>query len=353
MALDYDYIEAFFLKDGQNELNIVTSDTIKPYKVFWTYDLNPQTQNKHDLFSGNAKKCHFQFNYNPQRVNYFIIQWPNETPILFGYRILPIAGMYNFRDIGGYRTENGQRIKWGIGYRSDYLKNLKPEGIPFFKSLRIHSIIDYRSHSEILADPNPEIDPKIKNYQFDPEADTAQEAGDLQVMHATKNLKERAQLALKKGKTGQQKMIEQQLDFVNNPSSHKAFSKSLNVLSDVNNLPSMQHCRGGKDRTGFALMILEGILGVPHNILVYDYMLTNRARREKNQRYYSYFLKETQDKKLADYLYSLFDTRPEFISASIDQIENEYGSISTYAQQVLNLNSSKLSQIRELFLTKA
>ena len=64
-------------------------------------------------------------------------------------------------------------------------------------------------------------------------------------------------------------------------------------------------------------------------------------------------MKETQDKKLADYLYSLFDTRPEFISASIDQIENEYGSISTYAQQVLNLNSSKLSQIRDLFLTKA
>lgn len=350
MTLNYDYIEAFFLKNGQNELNIVTSDPIKPYQLYWTYELNPQTQNKHYLFAGNEKNCRFQFNYNPQQVNYFIIEWPDERPILFGYRILPLAGMFNFRDIGGYRTREGNHLKWGIGYRSDYLKNLKTEGIPFFKSLHLRSIIDYRSPHEITADPNPVIDSNIKSYQFDPEANTAQEAGKLQNMQASQSLKERAQAALKNGETGPQKMIQQQLDFVNNASSHRAFSQALKVLSEEHNLPSMQHCRGGKDRTGFALMLLEGILGVSREQLIYDYMLTNRARREKNQRYYAYFLKETQDQKTADYLYSLFDTRPEFIAASIDRILSDYDSFESYAEQALGLKKKEIGQLKQLFL---
>ncbi|BDR58896.1 tyrosine-protein phosphatase [Xylocopilactobacillus apicola] len=348
--MSLDYVEAFFLKDGQNELHLQTEDKIAKYKLYWTEDLDRYTKNKHFLLESEQKKLKFEFNYNSQKVNYFIIEWPKQDPILFGYRILPLAGMYNFRDIGGYLTEDGRRIKWGVGYRSDFLTNLRPAGEDFFKSLKIKSIIDYRSPSEIAADPNPVIDPKIKNFQFDPEADTAREAGKLQSMKATQSLKERAQQALAQGQTGIQKMINQQLAFVTSPNSHLAFAKSLKIIGNAQNLPSMQHCRGGKDRTGFALMLLEGLLGVPKQTLIYDYLLTERARAEKNQRYYQYFLKETNDEQLAGYLYSLYDTRAEFIEASIDKIITNYGSFSNYAIEVLKLQAKDLQNLKTNFL---
>lgn len=37
------------------------------------------------------------------------------------YRLLPMAGAYNMRDLGGYRTIYGKHVKWitfGIGCRT-------------------------------------------------------------------------------------------------------------------------------------------------------------------------------------------------------------------------------------------
>ena len=42
-------------------------------------------------------------------------------------RNLPVEGMNNFRDMGGYRTKDGYYVKWGKLYRSDHIYNATEE----------------------------------------------------------------------------------------------------------------------------------------------------------------------------------------------------------------------------------
>lgn len=45
------------------------------------------------------------------------------------YRKLPFTGAHNFRDLGGYKTEDGRTLKWGKLYRSDDLHFLTDEDV--------------------------------------------------------------------------------------------------------------------------------------------------------------------------------------------------------------------------------
>ena len=45
------------------------------------------------------------------------------------YRKLPFTGAHNFRDLGGYKTEDGRTVKWGKIYRSDNLHSLTDEDL--------------------------------------------------------------------------------------------------------------------------------------------------------------------------------------------------------------------------------
>ena len=46
-------------------------------------------------------------------------------------RKLPFTGAHNFRDLGGYKTEDGRAIKWGKIYRSDDLHLLTDEDLKY------------------------------------------------------------------------------------------------------------------------------------------------------------------------------------------------------------------------------
>ena len=39
-------------------------------------------------------------------------------------RLLPMAGAYNMRDLGGYRTVYGKCVKWKMLFRSDDMNKL-------------------------------------------------------------------------------------------------------------------------------------------------------------------------------------------------------------------------------------
>ena len=347
------YAEAFVLDNGQTEINIKTDGKVlESYELYWTLENDSLTKEKKYLLTSDQPKLSFAFTYSTVRPTYFILKFKNHSPLLFGYRIMPVPGMYNLRDIGGYLTNDGMRTKWGKVYRSDYLHNLKPAGYTFVKNLGLRSIIDFRGADEVKQAPNPVIDPATYSFNFDPNAQTAARAGRAQNMDAGKDMKEQAKVALAKGETGNAQMINQQKAFVDTPASITAYSATLKVTAREKYLPSLQHCRGGKDRTGFAFMILEGILGVPKKTLVYDYMLTKKARAKKNVRYYQEFLRQTGDKEIAAYMYSLFDTREEFITASIDKILEEYGSIYNYAVAKLGLTNTEYLNLRQLLLEK-
>lgn len=288
-------------------------------------------------------------NYRP----YFLIKESNSEYVT-AERTLPVEGMNNFRDMGGYETYNKHTVKWGSLYRSDHIYNATESGIEYLKKLNIHTIIDYRSDDEIEKYPNKIINENIATFQLDPAAHTAE----LSAQFTSSKNNEDINLI---NKIIEQKnagllvnrydiVTEQYKNFVNKKESKEAFSKMLKITSNPNSQAIIQHCRGGKDRTGFGSILLLGILGVKKEYLISDYMLTHTNRIERNNNKMEGYKKLTKDPEALNYLYSLIETKSEFIETSIDTIEQQYGSISNYALNELNITYEIINSLKKLYL---
>lgn len=290
-----------------------------------------------------------------KRPMFFTLVLADGTEMVCGFRIVPLPGMYNVRDLGGYPAKDGKHIRWGCLFRGDHLFNLKKEGFPFLAAMDLHSIIDFRKPIEQQHYPNGEAVLQAKEYAFAPDGEIAAFAGSLQnneTMDAHPNQIEYAREMVQKDPNFASKsMIAQQKEFVHQPISQKAYHDTLQLMAQKDAAPLFFHCKGGKDRTGFAAMLLLGVLGVEEEMIYYDYLLTNRAREKKNQRYLQNFRKMAQgDEAVAQYLYSMFDTRKEYLEAAISEIKKMSGSIRQYCIDILQLNEAELTALETLYL---
>ena len=48
----------------------------------------------------------------------------NGNGVTVAQRNVPLQGAINFRDLGGYATNDGRRVRWGRLFRSGHLSNL-------------------------------------------------------------------------------------------------------------------------------------------------------------------------------------------------------------------------------------
>lgn len=288
------------------------------------------------------------FNERP----YFLIKY-SDKEIIIAERTLPVDGMINFRDMGGYVTKSNKVVKWGELYRSGHLHNASDEGLKYIDALNIKTIIDFRSSAELQKYPNPHYN-DIKTYNIDPNAHAAELSAqftsskdneDLNLVNEIIKQKENGNLISR-----YEIIMEQYENFVLKKESLGAFKEMVEVIGEFNAAPVLQHCRGGKDRTGFGALLILGILGVPKETIVYDYMLTQENRIQRNETKMKNYLKYTEDEDILNYLSSLIETRSEFIEASIDLIENKYGSIENFVNKQLGVEKKVIENIKSLYL---
>jgi len=68
-------------------------------------------------------------------------------------RILEIDGVINFRDLGGYQTEDGGTVCWGKVYRSAQLDRMTEQGVQDMAALGIKTVVDLRFGEETKRYP--------------------------------------------------------------------------------------------------------------------------------------------------------------------------------------------------------
>ena len=59
-----------------------------------------------------------------------------------------------------------------------------------------------------------------------------------------------------------------------NPTGQERLKEEVQVFADKNNYPLNFHCSAGRDRTGVIAYIIEGLLGIPEDIIMKDYELS-------------------------------------------------------------------------------
>ena len=253
------------------------------------------------------------------------------------YRKMPMDGAENFRDLGGYQAADGRTVKWGMLYRSDSLAELSDQDLAYIQRLGVKQIVDFRTPFEKAEDPDRI--PEGVNYverEIDVEGTAVKElfekisSGDIDDLNATE-LMENANRA-----------------FVT--SQQQVYGPHLKSLLSDNNVPSVAHCTGGKDRAGFGAAITLLALGVPESTVINDFLLTNEYTKDKINKYIwmirlgSFF--QTDPEKIRP----LLGVERSFIVAAIDQMKKDYGSIDNYFRQGLGISDAEIQLLRERFL---
>ncbi|MET9966776.1 tyrosine-protein phosphatase, partial [Streptomyces sp. NPDC006356] len=59
-----------------------------------------------------------------------------------------LAGVRNFRDVGGLPTVDGRRVRHGVLFRSGHLAHATDDDATFLDSLGLHTIFDFRNAAD-------------------------------------------------------------------------------------------------------------------------------------------------------------------------------------------------------------
>ena len=209
-------------------------------------------------------------------------------------RFIYFTGVKNTRDIGGYRTLDGKRVRQGLLIRGSELDGLsKPD---FY-----------------LADPAETADFGFR-YDLDlrsPETYTGEYVSRLgeDVRHSFFDCPLYGQIFRE--------------DFF--PALRQIFTD----LADVNNYPIYFHCAYGADRSGTIIYLLQGLLGVPEEKMNFEYMLSG------------YVFKDCTDMSLMQ------GVRTTLASYPGDNVNEQ---IVSFLTQTVGVTAEQVERIRSILL---
>lgn len=260
-------------------------------------------------------------------------------------RYIDLEGTFNFRDIGGYKTNENRTVSFGKIYRSDALNFLTPEDVKQVEALGIKSIIDYRNEKERVGNEDVEI-PGTTVYYLDPKADVAALASS-EMNDKGSGGHQFDTLTADFAKT---LMTQQNVQFVHNKDSVEAYKAMFDIILDETNIASVQHCRGGKDRTGYGIALILFALGVDKKTIVEDYMLTNFYKKDKNEKSLQELFDKTGDHDKVLAVRYLKEAHESFIMAALNEIDTHFETPLNYLQTVIGLDDEKITKLKDLYL---
>ena len=269
------------------------------------------------------------------RLYYELSPASGAAPLITAERRLPLQGPDNFRDLGGYATAEGQRVRWGRLYRSNDLSGLTRDDLEYLSRIGLKLVCDFRSDRERQEKPNRAIEPgRPLSLDLPVDAEGVDPSA-LQQMIRTGGI----------AALGTEKLMRNAYrSFVSDHSARWALM--LRRLAQRQALPALLHCTAGKDRTGFAAALVLLVLGVPEETVFEDYLMTNRYRADF-QRFvlrwvplYSFFRTDPDD------LLPLLEARREYLQASFDAIDELHGDLDTYLADELGVTPGIRAALR-------
>lgn len=253
-----------------------------------------------------------------------------------------LAGVRNFRDVGGLPTVDGRRVRYGVLYRSGHLAHATAEDAAFLSSLGLHTIFDFRNAADQkLEGPDVEL-PGVRNVNL-PLSDPA-DGAEFWKMVRDGDLDQLRDL-LGDGKAADRMIASYRMIIKERTAEH---SRVLHALAE-DSVPALMHCAAGKDRAGLSVAVTLLALGVEREAILADYLESNaKHRRYKVHR--SSSSAAAYSPEVMELLNPLFDARAEYLSAAFDTIEETWGGVGAYLEQGLKVTPQTRERLRERLL---
>jgi protein-tyrosine phosphatase len=261
---------------------------------------------------------------------FFRLQPAKGDPVIVSIRRLPLEGAPNFRDLGGYGTADGHRLRWGTVYRSGQLSALTENDYKYLSTLGLRLVCDFRVDAERQRGPTKwqgEGPPEIVASSID----TVSYAGQ------------------SKGIQEHMRTVYSRMPFDGGMEYAALFHRIID-----GDIPVLLHCTSGKDRTGFFSALLLTILGVPHDTVVEDFLLTNKYLVPDER--IAELARQMQERQMlaappdAETVRAASGVLASNLEIGFRVINEKYGSVESYAREALTLTDDDMKMLRARLL---
>lgn len=235
----------------------------------------------------------------------------------------------NFRDIGGYETTDGMKVKEGCFFRSSAIRAFDEEDKEAIPRFHLKTILDLRSPME--AEKFPDDVPDGCKYIHCSAIPMDNEQGGNFDITSLMNPEFLSKLP---------EYIE--TIYKNLPFNNEAYKIMFELIKN-GETPLVFHCSAGKDRTGFGAYLILKTLGVPDDMIMYDYMLSNEFRKNENKQ----IAKKLKDLSGAE---ELLYVKEKYLKLSIKEIKKRYGDFNTYLEKEYGITESDIKALKDKYL---
>lgn len=250
-------------------------------------------------------------------------------------RILDIPGCHNLRDLGGYCTADGRRVKWGMLYRSGVMNAVPDTAIAALHRLGVRSIVDLRDTSERARRPTDWHEGTQAAYYS---RDYAMSVGDLPAILGQSEIDDLEVVALLS-------QVYRELPFEQIEAMRHMFARIVEGA-----VPLLFHCAAGKDRTGVAAALILRALRVDEDHIFGDYALSDSAM----PRLAAMMNADSKVGPLSRFRESttklLLQSDPANLGIAFAEIERRCGGVDDYLRTELGVGEAERARLAELLL---
>ncbi|WKX73347.1 tyrosine-protein phosphatase [Streptomyces sp. XD-27] len=254
-----------------------------------------------------------------------------------------LAGVRNFRDVGGLPTVDGRRVRNGVLFRSGHLASATEQDAAFLDTLGLHTIFDFRNAADIGIEGPDVTLTGVRNVNI-PLSDPADGAG-FWAMVREGDLATLREL-LGDGRAAG-RMTASYGEIIRTRTAEHG--RLLSALADGSS-PALLHCSAGKDRAGLSVAVTLLALGVDRDAIEADYLESGAAHRR-----YKVWRTTTSGDAMSpealELLSPLFDARLEYLAAAYGAIEETWGGTESYLTRGLGLDAPTRERLRARLLT--
>lgn len=268
---------------------------------------------------------------NPSMRYYFLMDFNGKYRYRVAARNLNVAGIQNFRDLGGYKVKNEERyVRWGMLYRSADIDNIDDNAIYELRNLGIKTIIDLRDRRDVRD--RSHIEKYFKVFHLPVKEDEIED-----FLKKIEQRKVKCDTVARLVEQSNRKMIRE---------NQQIYHKIFNVLLDKKNYPIIIHCSSGEGRTGIVSALILTALEVNDDDIMEDYCLSNRYFNIAEFSKFAYNLPVEYQEAVT----TIFSAKQDFLDAAFEQMRQLYGDVDSYIEKGIGLNKSKIHRLKNILL---
>lgn len=262
-----------------------------------------------------------------------------------------LEGLKNTRDLGGYRTKEGGEIREKRILRSGALCVATQADLQLLvKECGLKTIVDFRTLTERSQKPDPEL--SGVQYIINEILQEAQ----MGITHENENRPTELVAAMiamcrEVGEDAIHYLDRLYPLLVTNANCIQGYRSFFDIVCGQKEGTLLYHCSEGKDRVGTATALLFSALGVEKEVILEDYLLTNRYTEERRRAVYEQIRERIpQEPEIAERFLILNSVHRSYMESVFAVIDQTYGSMEVFLREQMGLSNDRLNDLRENYL---